>query len=293
MGREVCMEINILGRTGPKSIPGKANSSMNAVKHGAHAKTRILPHECADEYKRVKRELIRSHKPRCFAEHNQIQEMVDALWSIERFRLRLLYKQEVIFRELTPRQLAEMIGAKEFFWGYAPEYLKEPNTKISSKEVKSLIPAWKEYLHLIKNSRGIQNFNMVFNQYLVLFQALDAHMKKNHGVTLIMSHGKAIELEFQQKPSLLLEFMDEYAAHIYYMINFDAFRPKIRVAMSTWFFLQRIGKKESDFHDEAILREVRRYQSLQDSYLKLQKSLDEHDRVMKLPHEAMEKNETK
>ena len=77
------------------------------------------------------------------------------------------------------------------------------------------------------------------------------------------------------------------------MINFDAFRLKIRVAMSTWFFLQRIGKKESDFHDEAILREVRRYQSLQDSYLKLQKSLDEHDRVMKLPYEAMEKNETK
>ena len=110
------MEINILGRTGPKSMAGKAISSMNAVKHGAYSQTRLLPHECEDEYKRIKRELTKSFKPSCSAERRQIQEMLDALWSVERFRLRLMYRQEVIFKELKPNQLAEMIGAVEIFF---------------------------------------------------------------------------------------------------------------------------------------------------------------------------------
>ena len=287
------MEINILGRTGPKSIAGKAISSMNAVKHGAYSKTRLLPHECEDEYKRLKRELIKSFKPTCTAERIQVQDMVDALWSVERYRLRLSYKQEVIFKDLRPQQLAEMIGVTECFRKYAPEYLLQPNTKFSSKEVKEFEAPWREYIHLLRNSQGIKNYNMVFNHYTVLFEKLDAHMREIHRLPLIMHHGKAIELEFQQKPSLFVQFLDEFAAHMYYQLNFEKFRPKIRVAMSTWFFLERMSKRENDFYDEGILRELRRYQSLQDSYLKLQRSLDHRKMVLDEVNNKLEKSETK
>ncbi len=53
----------------------------------------------------------------------------------------------------------------------------------------------------------------------------------------------------------------EYAAHLYYKINFDTLRPAIRVAMSSWFFLQRIERRESDLQDEMVLKEIQRYQS--------------------------------
>ena len=38
-------------------------------------------------------------------------------------------------------------------------------------------------------------------------------------------------------------------------------RPAIRVAMSSWFFLQRIERRESDLQDEMVIKEIQRYQS--------------------------------
>jgi hypothetical protein len=197
------MDIQILGRGGPRSNKGKAISSMNAVKHGAYAKTRILPHESEDEYKRIVRELIKSFKPRYPVEKQQVYEMANTLWSVERHRLKLMYRQEAIFKELTPRQLAEMVGAYEPFWEHAPEWLKQPNTKFSAKELKLIKDPWRDYLHLIRNSQGIKNYNVVFVTYQKLFESMHPYLKENHGLTLIMSHGKALELQWQQNPKSL------------------------------------------------------------------------------------------
>ncbi len=269
------MLINILGKPGPRSIEGKKKSSMNAVKSGAFAKSKILPHECEQEYDRLRRELTKSFKPSCAAEKILIEQMVEALWSVERFKLRLTYKRENIFKELTPRHLAMLIPVPEMMIEYAPDYLLHTNTKFPAKEIRALFPAWKEYVHFVKNALGARNYDMVYQRYVVLYQKLDEYMRQEHERPLLMTHQKNIELEFQQQPELFLQFMHEFGAWMYYRINFQELKPKIRVAMSMWFYLERNGNKEAGLQDEGVLRELKRYLSLQEAYLNLQKSLNQ------------------
>jgi hypothetical protein len=76
------MTIHILGRTGPKSIPGKIRSSMNALKHGGYAKTKILPFEDEDEYNRVRKDVYKALTPDDFIQRNIANQIVDSLWRI-------------------------------------------------------------------------------------------------------------------------------------------------------------------------------------------------------------------
>ena len=46
--------------------------------------------------------------------------------------------------------------------------------------------------------------------------------------------------------------------------------------MASWLFLQKQELRNSDHHDDFIMKERRIYQSLLDSYMKLRKSQDEH-----------------
>ncbi len=46
--------------------------------------------------------------------------------------------------------------------------------------------------------------------------------------------------------------------------------------MASWLFMQKQELRNSDQHDDFIMRERRVYQSLLDSYVKLRKSQDEH-----------------
>ena len=46
--------------------------------------------------------------------------------------------------------------------------------------------------------------------------------------------------------------------------------------MASWLFLQKQELRNSDQHDDFIMKERRVYQSLLDSYMKLRKSQDEH-----------------
>ena len=46
--------------------------------------------------------------------------------------------------------------------------------------------------------------------------------------------------------------------------------------MASWWFLQKQQLRNSDDHDDFIMKERRVYQSLLDSYMKLRKSQDEH-----------------
>src|SRR6185503_10651237 len=51
------------GRTGPRTAAGKANSRMNALKHGLTAKTPLLPDEDPDEFRRFVWEVVEDLSP--------------------------------------------------------------------------------------------------------------------------------------------------------------------------------------------------------------------------------------
>ncbi len=94
---------------------------------------------------------------------------------------------------------------------------------------------------------------------------------KDYGVPLIVTGGTGLDPAWQQRPKKVEEILLEYVASLYYKIYFDELRPKIRVAMSAWFFLQRREQRESDIQDELLIKEVNRYQNLLSQFMKYRK----------------------
>ena len=266
------MKINILGSTGPRSLKGKSISSMNAVKHGAYSKTEILPHEDAAERKRLQREIYKALKPQGAVEENLADQMVDNLWTAERFKLRVAMKQEDIFTQLTPATLAELIGVRSEYQPFAPDYLKESNTKFSKKELKLPLQRYRLYLDLYKNSKGIANYQTVFVRYQLLFEGVHEFIGNDYGTPFLLSTGAGLEIAWQQRPQKVEEVLLEYAASLWYMIQFDELRPHIRHWMASWFFLDRMGRKESDYQDDLVVKELNRYKSSLDTFMKFRKS---------------------
>lgn len=289
------MKINILGRTGPKSLKGKAISSMNALKHGAYAKTEILQFEDASERRRLEREIYKALKPADAIEESLADGLVNSYWIMERLKLRLSVRQESIFQHLTPMGLAELIGVPDAYRSHAPEYLKEPNTKFAKKDLKLPEQRYKMYLHLAKNSLGIANYQTVLHLYKSLFEGLHEFIGNDYGVPLIMTTGAGLDIQWQQRPKKVEEILLEYGASLYYKIYFDELRPKIRLAMSVWFFIQRREQRESDFQDELLNKEINRYQNLLGQFMKYRKTRVEHETLQPTPSLAQEaeKNETK
>jgi len=288
------MKINILGRTGPRSLKGKSISSMNAVKHGAYSKTEILPHEDAAERKRLQREIYKALKPKDAVQETIADQMIDSLWTAERFKLRMALRQENIFKQLLPTTLAELIEVPDVYQPYAPDYLREPNTKFSKKELKLPLQRYRLYLDLYKNSRGIANYQTVFARYQLLFEGVHEFIGTDYGTEFLLSTGAGLEIAWQQNPKKVEEVLLEYAASLYYMIKFDELRPHIRHAMASWFFLDRISQKNSDYQDDLVIKELNRYKSLLESFMKFRKNHFD-DSILNLPQpekgESNERNE--
>lgn len=276
------MKINILGRTGPRSLKGKSISSMNALKHGAYSKTEILPHEDAGERKRLTREIYKALKPQDAVQETIADQMIDSLWIAERFKLRVALRQENIFKQLLPATLAELIEVPAVYQPYAPDYLKEPNTKFSKKELKLPLQRYRLYLDLYRNSKGIANYQTVFGRYQLLFEGVHEFIGSDYGTEFLLSTGAGLEIAWQQNPKKVEEVLLEYAASLYYMIKFEELRPHIRHAMATWFFLGRISQKNSDYQDDLVIKELNRFKSLLDTFMKFQKNQFD-DSILNLP----------
>lgn len=270
------MEIHILGNEGRRKLRYKANSALNAVKHGAFAKTKILPHEDIREHQRLTHQMYKDLRPKGIVEESLVDQMIESLWTTERLKLRVVLKQENIFAQLTPIMLAEMIGVPEEYLPFAPDYLKEPNTRFLKRELKVPEQHYKAYLHLCAHSKCIQNYQMVFGAYKDLFQGVHDFIGTSYKVPFMMATGAGLDPRWQNKPKVVEGALLKYAASLYYMINFDELRPHIRLWTSSWYFLDRLGKKESDYQDDLVIKELNRYRSLLQDYMKFRKSQVDH-----------------
>jgi len=72
--------------TGPKTEAGKAVSRFNAVKHGACAKTTVLPTEDAEAYEERRRRWHEDFRPRGIIEAELLDLAVESLWRFYRAR---------------------------------------------------------------------------------------------------------------------------------------------------------------------------------------------------------------
>jgi hypothetical protein len=172
--------------------------------------------------------------------------------------------------------VAALIDVDDRFVPYAPDYLVTPNHKIARKDVQDADIAVYQYELFLKNAKGMSNYNGVWRQYPELFKGAHIWSENSVSVPLFMSHGKDLNIEWQQQPNVLLKLLEQFAAHMYYRANFMKLKPQIRLMMASWLFIQKVEMRDSDSHDELLMRERRSYQSLLDSYVKLRKSQDEH-----------------
>jgi hypothetical protein len=75
---------NALKSTGPKSDDGKAQSRMNALRHGLTAAQAVLPHENEDDYEKLREGMLDSYAPENTAEQAIVEELANAYWRLMR-----------------------------------------------------------------------------------------------------------------------------------------------------------------------------------------------------------------
>ncbi len=271
----ITMSNGYQGQTGPKSSAGKKISSMNALKQGLFAKTIVLPFEDERQYKRHCKQVIASLEPQNSLELTIAQQIADSLWKGTRLEVRSAYKREEIMESLTPKQMAAFLGIEGKRQECAPDFLVTPNYRIAKKDLAIPKKCLNQHEHLLKNVKGIANYESIWRQYPELFEELHYWVKDDQTTPLFMSSFSALNLAWQQRPQKIEQELELLAHHFWYMVHWDELRPQVRNWMASWFFLESRGAQSLTQVDELVLKERRYCQGLLDTYFKMRKSSQE------------------
>ena len=80
-------QLNSQKSTGPKSVEGKAKSSMNAIRHGFYSRATLLPSEDPEAYEELKDQIWSDLQPQNGLEAIYVREIVDCTWRLQRLSL--------------------------------------------------------------------------------------------------------------------------------------------------------------------------------------------------------------
>jgi hypothetical protein len=262
------------GQTGPKSQAGKNRTRWNALKDGATAKSSVLPFEDGRLYKIHIAEVEKALNTVNYVEAQMVREYAEGLWRITRHEKRGAYEREHILERITPAKVADMLGLEECYIQSAPDFLIDLKFKIPKKEQALATEALLQYQHLLANAKGIANFNMVWRQYQLLFQKLALWAPKRYPniKPIFNSLGEGLNLPWQQYPQKLLEMLEEFSRHLFFIAHFEKFKPTIRTWMESWFFLQRTEMRKLEADDQLLMKERNYTQSMLDKLLRFRKS---------------------
>ena len=261
-------------QTGPKSIAGKNRSRWNALKDGATAKSSVLPFEDERLYRRHILEVEKALHPANYVEVSLVREYAEGLWRINRHEKRGAYEREKILERITPAMVADMLGLEDRYISSAPNYLTNLKFKITQKEALEAQHFLALYEHLLKNAKGIANFQMVWGQYQELFIALSAWLQvQDPGSTSFVNNmGSGLNLAWQQKPDLVLKMLEKFANALFYVAHFERFKPAIRVWMEAWFFAQKSEMRRLESDDQLLLKERNHVHGILEKIARLRKS---------------------
>lgn len=123
-----------LGRTGPKSIPGKKRSSMNALKHGAYSQAVLMPSEDANEYERKVSAYQRSLKVTSELGKDLARLAADHCWVADRMKIQLAISQKKCYSPVNPVEFAKHLGIPNSLAQKAPSFLVNPSYELPSED---------------------------------------------------------------------------------------------------------------------------------------------------------------
>ena len=66
--------------TGPRTVEGKKQASLNHVRHGMTAKTVVLPHESGSDYEEIRNALIEDYAPATTQELMLVDQIAAGYW---------------------------------------------------------------------------------------------------------------------------------------------------------------------------------------------------------------------
>ena len=185
-------------------------------------------------------------------------------------------KRDEVFTQLTPQALAGFLGIEGKRQVRAPDYLVTPNHQIPQKDLVLPKKCLQQFDDLVKNVKGVANYEAVWRQYPQLFKALHYWLEDEDQVDLFMSDFKGLNVAWQQRPRLIEEHLEVFNDHCWYLVHFKDLRTQIRTWMASWYFLQARESHSITQADDLLVKERRQCQSLLETYCKMRKSTQEH-----------------
>lgn len=261
------------GQTGPKTERGKWHSKWNALKHGRYAKSTLLPFEDETAFKQHLREIRAALLPDNYVEQQIVDEYAHALWRLQRQENRTAYEREKILDKLTPDMMAGMLGLNDEYCICAPDYLTDLKKKIHKSQAILANAAYEQYQKLMQGAKGITNFNLVWRQFPDLFNALGAYIDRLGSMRPLFTPGqKDLDIAWQQHPQELKEHLEVFSKELFYMANFNEFKPQIRLYMESWYFAQHHELKRLERDDGGLIAERKHANSMLDKLMQLRKT---------------------
>ena len=260
------------GQTGPKTQRGKSHSKWGALIHGRYAKSTVLPFEDEAEYWRHLRKVREALEPGNYVEAQIIDEYGISQWKLKRFANLDAYQRDRILESLSPAMIANMLGLSDVYCAAAPSYLKNLKKKIPKMQVLLANAALEQYDRLLQGAQGITNFNLVWRQFPDLFNALSQYIDRL-GATrpLFTANGKDLDIAWQQHPQEIKAYLEELSKELFYIANFNEFKPQIRLFMEAWYFAQDVELKKLERDDRGLNAERKHSNAMLDKLSQVRK----------------------
>lgn len=221
------------GQTGPKSIPGKKRSSLNALKHGAYSKAVVLPSEDAHDYERKVRAYQRSLKLTSELGKDLARLTVDHYWVAQRMKTQLSITQKKYYPSIDAIEFAKYLGLPQAIAQKAPAYLVNPSHQIPN-EVRDQAFIVCEQIQLIKQYLPWQHSYEEFcEQYPELRLALDAYLSANQLAPLLGDDCTEESGWVWNVGALNAWNLDAMYATHFYEANFDAYKSDLCIYMES------------------------------------------------------------
>jgi len=261
------------GQTGPKTQRGKWRSKWNALKHGRYAKSALLPFEDEVAFKQHLRDIRAALLPDNYVEQQIVDEYAHTLWRLQRQENRTAYEREKILEKLTSPMMSNMLGLSEEYCAAAPDYLTDLKKKIPKAQAILANAAYEQYQRLEQQAKGVSNFNLVWRQFPDLFNALSVYIDRLGSMRpLFTANNKDLDLAWQQNPHKILEYLEDLSKELFYLANFNEFKPQIRLYMESWYFAQHHELRRLEREDGGLMAERKHANAMLDKLMQLRKT---------------------
>jgi hypothetical protein len=223
------METKNLGRTGPKSIPGKKRSSMNALKHGAYSQAVVMPSENKNDYERKVRAYQRSLKVSSELGKDLARLTVDHYWVAHRMKTQLAIAQKKNYSPVNPVDFAKHLDLPNHLVQKAPRFLVDPSYEVPS-DVRDHALKMCEQITLLKFQLPYRGSYEEFSAaYPELKSALDDYLEAHELAPLLGDDYFEESGWAWNQDALSVWNLDAIYPKYFYEINFDLYKDRLRI----------------------------------------------------------------